>query len=132
MCFESIFKKAFSKWAVVGTEELLPDGEDNPIGVVLLERVFDVPLFADRPLLGGLADISTPLKFQLLSFGSSIAPLLKFLFSFALMVRQKLLLPAITILLCREPKPALQIRMHRTLASVMYQGPNLVYARHQM
>ena len=91
----------------MGTEELLLFGEPVTGGVGLLERALDVPLFEDLPLLGGLVDISILLKFQLLAFGSSIAPLLKFSFSFALSVRQKLLLPAITILLCHELNPAL-------------------------
>ncbi len=82
--FESILKKAFSNRAVVGTEELLLVGEAPLGGDGLFEPVLDVPLFADLPLLGGLADISIPLKFQSLSFGSSIAPPFKVLVFFCL------------------------------------------------
>ncbi len=95
-----------------------------------------VQLGAAKHLTRPLTDIVSSTLRVLLDYDLptevSFAFLLKFLFSFALTVRQKLLLPAITILLCREPDPALQIRMHKTLASVMYQGVNLVCARHQM
>ncbi len=67
--FESIFKKAFSNWTLLGTEEL-PYGEFDHGGVGLLERVLEMPFFAALPLFaGGLEDISIPfLRFRLLPF----------------------------------------------------------------